>query len=65
MNKNTVPGICRFVSMLILIFEEAMNQKPFPSILRFVSMVFLVFQNGLSQKFSHVFSDLEVCSFNN
>ena len=65
MNKNTVRGISIFVSMLFLIFEEAMNQKTFPGIFRFVSMVFLVFENAFSQKLSHVFSDLEVCSFNN
>ena len=64
-SKRILPGIFRFGSMLFLSFEEAMNQKPFRGIFRFVSMVLLVFENVLSQKLPHVFSDSEVCSFNN
>ena len=42
MSKKIALGILRFVSMLFLIFEKAMNKKIALGILRFVSMLFNV-----------------------
>ena len=42
MSKKIALGILRFVSMLFLIFEKAMNKKTALGILRFVSMLFNV-----------------------
>ena len=41
MNKNAVPGILRFASMLFIIFEKAMSKKPVPGILRFEYCYFI------------------------
>ena len=42
MSKKIALGILRFVSMLFLVFEKAMNKKIALGILRFVSMLFNV-----------------------
>ena len=42
MSKKIALGILRFVSMLFLIFEKAMNKKIALGISRFVSMLFNV-----------------------
>ena len=45
MSKKTGPGIFRFVSMLLLIFEKGMSKNTGPGIFRFVSMLFNVIIN--------------------
>ena len=50
MNKKTVLGIFRFVSMLFQIFEKDMSKKTVLGIVRFVSMLFLIFEKGMSKK---------------
>ena len=40
MTKENVPGILRFVNILLLIFEKAMSRKIVPRILGFLSMFF-------------------------
>ena len=50
MTKENAPGILRFVSILLLIFEKAMSRKIVSRILAFVSMFFLIFVKGMGKK---------------
>ena len=45
MSKKTGPGIFRFASMLLLIFEKGMSKNTGPGIFRFLSMLFNVIIN--------------------
>ena len=64
MNKNTLPGISRFVSMLFLIFEKARSKKTVSGIFRFVSVLFQYLKKRGAKKMCQVFADSEVSFFN-
>ena len=50
MSKTIVPGILRFVSMLLKYLEKGMSKKIVPGILRLVNMVFKYLKKGMSKK---------------
>ena len=50
MSKNTVPGILRFVSILVLIFEKGDEQKNCARYFEIRKYAFLIFEKGDEQK---------------
>ena len=50
MSKTIVPGILRFVSMLLKYLEKGMSKKIVPGILSLVNMVFKYLKKGMSKK---------------